>query len=899
MSREISTEWDPIQAAAALPWDARVVALAEGLIASARIAGTSAGDAIGAESIAARRAQVNLAQALMDACIDACRAFAEAQAAENRTTTGAKNARARSIVSRVMSPVRTAKREACARRVRAVLTATASAWGALPVRERGVLATVARGWWGNAVTALATDSRAIVRLSVALLAAEAMEAELALVACGLMSDEDGSVVDAAERALVILAVGVAKGHTEDLSGAVVHAVSLAAEGFGVHQRRGVMLAVVALFEPARLTHAMRSGVLEGASQESRECATALRRLFVKESAEMSRVGKDARASVVRVKESELRREEANESIEALRSVLRLSNSSHASKRAVEWLSREVLTKACADRLGRGRTRADHAALLEGAHLLEHPARARGLARIVLPTLRAAKDGAGSVLPMDVGIGTGVGVGVGVGIGMGGNEAWPEDLRAQVPRVAMHLRASDADLSAWLAPLLGDPSSRVRLALAIRGPAGLRADLCQDAHPLVARAAAIRASEAGTLTEGRHTRDQTSGQSRGEIEAARGGSALMPSKALARSQSATVRAISQADGSLAGSRGVAMRLAWHRRGVRDIDGVKSELASMILGKASVWQSSADTNSNCDIETGVWLMRSLGLVTELGDVLVEALASEQTTPREAATLVAAMGTTECSQSRDVQVVLDGALLGALGYDDARVRSNAIEAIVRRRRRVRASGVSGVSEILMPCSSDGQVPRESLAHSIVELKEDPHHRVRATLWRAMITGELIDVWAGAASVRTVADSAITADHATEVRGGTTEAKPNGEASIKDAYGALTTMLTSTTAMDRLAGTWAAGRIVLREGNQSLAGRGVRARLVSLGAHDSQAQTQVLQAKLAELARFDTEPKVRWRAACVIERVEGDLRARWSRRDGMEASERFTHFAHQEAAQ
>lgn len=240
-----------------------MAALAEGLIASARIAGTSAGDAIGAESIAARRAQSNLAQALMDTCIDACRAFAEAQTLETRAAEGAKNERTKRVVSRIMGPVRTARREACAQRVRTVLTATASAWCALPVRERGVLATVARGWWAHALAALSTDSRAIVRQSVALLAAEAMEAELAPVACALLSDEDSLVVDTAERALVILAAGVAEGRIEDLRGAVVHAVALAAEGFGVHQRRGVMLAVVALFDRARLGYAMRAGALEG------------------------------------------------------------------------------------------------------------------------------------------------------------------------------------------------------------------------------------------------------------------------------------------------------------------------------------------------------------------------------------------------------------------------------------------------------------------------------------------------------------------------------------------------------------------------------------------------------------------------------------------------------------
>lgn len=78
---------------------------------------------------------------------------------------------------------------------------------------------------------------------------------------------------------------------------------------------------------------------------------------------------------------------------------------------------------------------------------------------------------------------------------------------------------------------------------------------------------------------------------------------------------------------------------------------------------------------------------------------------------------------------------------------------------------------------------------------------------------------------------------------------------------------MLTGAQPLDRLAGVWAAGRVVL-----------ATSRTPPQGAAQASG-APLLQARLAEIARFDIEPKVRWRAACIIERLEGELRASWSR--------------------
>lgn len=652
-----------------------------------------------------------------------------------------------------------------AKRVRATLHAAAMAWSMLPEQERVVIAQLAQGHWGSAVEELMTEPRASVRGSIAVLAGEAQDAGLADALAILISDPTPEVSEHAERSLVSLVAAL----PEDPR--VRAAAATAAGAVGTHHRRGAVLAFAAIADRV----AMRACAQEPWAASARA---------------ILRNDGDRKADAG--------------SNEAVRALLRFSRTAAASERAIEWLKIASVSRACVDRLSRPRVRSDHAAVLGAAHLLEHPARAGAAGGIKLPPVKAARKGESAILPLDIG-------------------EFDEDQRAQAPRVASLLKATDGDLTAWLEPLLSDPSPRVRLALAQRAPLAMRQDLVHDAHPLVARAAAIRLSRAGTMMDVRAAA-RLDGATASEDDAFQGA---------ARSAHAGLRAIARDEQASFASMGLGWRLAWRKHYVADADACVAQVASMLR------------QAGATLDEGIELVRTLGLATRLHEGLGDVLSGTKATPRQAATVVALLGQADPARSTSAaRTIAD-----ALGHEDARVRSNAIEAIAHRTRH---AAVSPAAEAAI---AGRAVP--AIAPLLAPLIDDAHHRVRATLARAVL---LRDIDATPAAGAPVSPSSPSEPRALEI-------------TPKLAQSVLADMLTGAQPLDRLAGVWAAGRVVLATSRASaMQGAGTGAPL--------------LQARLAEIARFDVEPKVRWRAACIIERLEGELRAAWSKpvpmRDG-----------------
>lgn len=771
VSRASRTTWDAIRAAGRLPQDAHLLALAEGLLSGSTITPTQ----IAAPGEPVRTRHAAMARALLDACVRACTAMRPEHASA-------------SLLDRLpgLGDARVRERT---RRIRATLHAAAMAWSTLPEQERLVIAELARGSWAGAVEELLTDPRPAVRGSLALLARESVDPALADAVATLIGDASQDVSESAERALVSLAASA----PDDPQ--VRMAIATVASRVAAHQRRGAMLAFAAIAD--------RVSMRVGAAEPWAATARAILRDERSGAGERGATGAGAGA-----------RADANGANEAIRALLRFSRTTAASARAVEWLKIASVSRACVDRLSRPRVRSDHAALLANGHLLEHPARASALRGVKVPAIKAARKGESAILPLDV-------------------SEYEEDARAQVPRVAAVLKGADADLAQWLEPLLTDSSARVRLSLARHAPLALRRDLIHDAHPLVARAAAVRMSLAGTLGEVRV-------RGRGDVSF---GEAMEPFLAAHRSPHALVRAIARDERASFTPMGVAWRLGWRKRLGTDPDACLGQVAAMLRQAGTA------------LDEGIELVRALNLTTRLHEAMGEAMLGGKASPRQAATIVALLGQADPARSLRAGAAISEALV----HEDARVRSNAIEAIAHRARHASASA----SPVAMECVAD-----ENLPTRLARLVEDAHHRVRSTLAKAVL------LRAFEIQVPRASDDGQSHPFARELEGASAgDRTPNDagaraaqEITPKVAQAVLTDMLTAEQPLDRLAGVWAAGRVVLATSRASASPQGL-----SAGA-------PVLQARLAEIARFDIEPKVRWRASCVIERLEGDIRAAWS---------------------
>lgn len=464
--------------------------------------------------------------------------------------------------------------------------------------------------------------------------------------------------------------------------------------------------------------------------------------------------------------AELARDEDSAAGRTLRSAFRRARAPIARQRAWLWARERALAAACTDRIARAPTLDDHVVVLELAHLALAPARARHLAIVPISTTPAP---AVELPPGAVG---------GRRVHAAGPvpdhrmiAQLPPALRRQVPRLVAALRADPPTRAMALEPLLrsDDPVARFAASRVLSGDDAR--DYCFDPDPRIAHHAAVRASSAGVA--------ESSRLRAGHAARRRFGAAL------ARSPHPRVRRLGsdEADRVTPGWSS-ALRLLAARR-------LHAAEPRMFADAVREVRDGGNVH-----ELVGWLMaaRRIGAVETIEPLLLGLVRDSLSSPapgecRAAATAAACLGRLEASRSR-------GALAECLrSHPDARVRANAAEALGRAHADDRAA----------------------LAEA-----DDEHHRVRASLLRA-----LLQPWP--------------------------EPKPPGAGLAADRLG---DMLADPRPPHRLAGVW----VVQRSLRSALEGR--------LGS-----RWERLAGRVRWLADEDTDASVRARAAAVTTRLDAAM--------------------------
>lgn len=387
----------------------------------------------------------------------------------------------------------------------------------------------------------------------------------------------------------------------------------------------------------------------------------------------------------------------------------------------------------------------------------------------------------------------------------------ETCRAGAAALAGLVEADDHTRSALLREALSDDSSHVRLRALGTIPRAELAHYCFDQDPYVARSAMLRWSTAGMGLRGR----------------AEPGERARIARVLARSPHPAVRRLAEQElpretpwmAHSPASRASAWRLA-----VRERDTLLGHVRRRVKQARPAEGNAQNSPGGVDEQVSAILVaRRLGLARVIAMDLAELLepaTHAATSGRVAATAAAALGDVDDAVSR-------GVLRRALAHPDPRVRANAVEAIGVQRMAV----------------EDATTGRDRDYGSLIELKADPHHRVRANAIRALLQ---------------LPPACPKERRAAKRADGVLEGKPRIYEPV--AVDALSAMLCDERAGHRLAGVWLAGR-VLASGQQRLgpSWSGLNARLAEIGAHD-------------------TDPRVRERARGVCDRMSAVIRAAWT---------------------
>jgi hypothetical protein len=369
----------------------------------------------------------------------------------------------------------------------------------------------------------------------------------------------------------------------------------------------------------------------------------------------------------------------------LKTLLRRTPSALLRERALRWCTIPAMAGVCVERVATADTVGDHAAVLASAHLVLRPERAR---RLGLVRVRAVRRNGEAAMPAS-----------GAVPDAAGYAALGPEQRRMVPRWVGVLDLDEASRRVALAPTLGDADALTRMLAAAAVPMADLVEYCFDAEPAVARGAMIRWSAAGTRVPGRPT-------------PARAYRAEMLGK-LRRSPHAAVRACAAQD--LASvdpwrAEEPASRLAARRWLKEDQSGFLAAVRERLgHGDAGLRAGAA------------MVVRKLELVPRFEFELARAAglkegAGEPGALRVAATAVAALGDVRTEAARR-------AVRGGLDAPDDRVRANAVEAMVKQ------AGVGGGSE------GDLAQADSAVWETLVELKRDPAHRVRANALRGLL--------------------------------------------------------------------------------------------------------------------------------------------------------------------
>lgn len=569
--------------------------------------------------------------------------------------------------------------------------------GLLPQDVRELAVASGRGRWVSVIGTLLTSHERASRLAVARLAELAGDAELADAAAELLRDSDPAVCDAAERALLTLALAASDPESAALADHLTPAEHAAAAR------------VRAAWQPddAARVHAALGDAILAMPLHKREKLLAGALLAVEP------VTLRTNGSIARWLQD---REQSGHSF--LRGLMRRDISPLSRLRAWQWVGRTAISGACADRLVAAKTIDEHEAVLANWHLALAPARMAALERRT-PQIAAGKNAVRVVAAL---VPTGEQI-----------ERLTPDARRGVAQVAAHLTARERD--AACEPLLADREPMIRLVATAACSSRMLGDFCLDTNATIARSAYLRRSIAAT----------------GDASRAPGAERLEQERVLARvlvrSPHADVRAMARQDLELlceASTTGSATRVALARALRIDRPWVVTRLAELI--RSSVRERSI----------AIQLARRLGLAGEIRPVLIETvrvlLGAGQladAAARDLATATSALADVPDTQATQL---LDQATASI----DQRVRANAVDAMVQRVRsgvetqaegvaarlmelkddawhRVRGSAVRGL-EVLTQVKFDGPVRTPQVAEQLLRMLDDPRpmHRL-AGAWVA----------------------------------------------------------------------------------------------------------------------------------------------------------------------
>ena len=437
------------------------------------------------------------------------------------------------------------------------------------------------------------------------------------------------------------------------------------------------------------------------------------------------------------------------------------------ERSWRLLTSPGLGAAALERIARAESRTEHEGMLRDAHLALNPKRAR---RLGLVDVRTRRDGSAITLDACAPVPD-----------EDSTKSLSVRARRGLPRLLAEMRL-DAALGRMVRePLLDDPDALVRLNAARSAEPVELADYLFDPDPFVARSATLRWSMVG-VPEGVRWPPRLREAGRARLAGRLG---QRPEAGIACLGREEWDRLSPFDPRSPGGRVGARR--WLR------DDPKTFLAQL-----SDRLESSEASTRID---ALLLIRTLRLGGRLESSVIAHAQDEHEDARVRATCVAILG--EVSTVEACEVVLY-----ALASTDDRERANAVEA--KARQSVDAGDLASA---------------DPATHAVmIELKEDPHHRVRANALRVLL------------------------------RSGT----PNRARVFEPAaIDGLESMLSDDRDTHRIAGVWLAERVLSGSGRGRLGGR-----------------WDGLARRVASIATGDPSDRARSRASRCAARLLGELR-------------------------
>jgi hypothetical protein len=706
----------------------------------------------------------------------------------------------------------------------AAQAALVSCWSRVPEPTR-VRALRERRDWSTAVADAQTDERVVVRRGLAAFVLDAGDPSLFGVATSLLLDEDRETSQRAENALVRCALRYRAGwmsaaerdawaSTTDLTSCltsgvgddtkstesafpvarIMGALDQTLRAFASHRRRGVMLVVMALLDRRTLAQAPSSALREVEGVRS------------------------------------VLRDPQHPAHDALLSVLRSRGGPEARLRALEWLSEPAVARAAVGRLARAQRPADHAIVLESAHVLLRPSRRAALTRHAL-LLRERQKGKHTSSEKPQGDAQ-----------QGSSDSPIPDAhtlrsltsaqRAQLGRWLVACNMDAPTRRAALLPLLSDLDAGVRFSLLLgnvhtphAAPSDMLSDLVLDVDPAVSRSAYLAWRD---VCEARQTSNH-SGNPSGNLPSKTARTLAM----LSRMPHENVRRHVAMDAALGRD-----EVSWE--GPRALGVGMRASALEASSRPEFWARLAQALSGREpgeVMFGLDLLRRFptpliaGASHEVHHALSALAQRTDAWARHAAQAVTILGLFFQPEARR-------AVQSALGHSDPRVRANAVEAWARHLRH-------GVH------TQD--------ARPLLEWKGDAQHRVRASAIRVALVHELMH-----GGGRVTALSGASASPPNTARQAAAQlyehviAEPAGAAPGSVAAEAIAQMLTDDRPGHRLAGMWLAGKV-----------------LPAFGPLRLHARWPELVGRVAEAARFDADPSVRARAGSSARLIDASLRS------------------------